>query len=143
MNYLIENILFQIQIISKLCNFISHYRSPSQTVNNFDSFLDNLKSNLDTGYDVKQVIKYNIYITTKFSYGCSHNPSLHLSCHHQIVYAKFSLKIHYPLPYEREVWHFQKADIYLMRRAINEFNWERDFFNLNINEMVTVFNYNY
>ena len=68
------------------------------------------------------------------------HPSLHASCHHQIVYAKFNLKIHYPPPYEREVWHFQKADINLIRKAMNEFNWERAFFNLNINEMVSVFN---
>ena len=56
------------------------------------------------------------------------HPSLHASCHHQIVYAKFNLKIHYPPPYEREVWHFQKADINLIRRAVNEFNWEMAFF---------------
>ena len=65
------------------------------------------------------------------------HPSLHASCHHQIVNAKFNLK---PPPYEREVWHFQKADINLIRRAMNEFNWERSFFNLNKNEMVYVFN---
>ena len=66
--------------------------------------------------------------------------SLHVSCHHQIVYAKFTLKIHYLPPYEREVWHFQKADTNLVRRAMNDFNWERAFFNLNTNEMVSVFN---
>ena len=65
--------------------------------------------------------------------------SLRASCHHQIVYAKFNLKIQNPPPYEREVWHFQKADINLIRRAMNEFNWERAFFNLNINEMLSVF----
>ena len=65
------------------------------------------------------------------------HPSLHASCHHQIVNAKFNLK---PPPYEREVWHFQKADINLIRRAMNEFKWERAFFNLNINETVSVFN---
>ena len=68
------------------------------------------------------------------------HPSLHTSCHHQIVYAKFNLKVHYPPPYKREVWRFQKADINLIRRAMNQFNWEGDFFNLNINEMVPVFN---
>ena len=68
------------------------------------------------------------------------HPSLHASCHRQIVYAKFNLKIYYPPPCEREVWHFQKADINLIRRAMNKFNWERAFFNLNINEMVSVFN---
>ena len=60
--------------------------------------------------------------------------------HHQIVYAKFNLKINYPPPYEREVWHFQKADINLIRRVMNEFNWERALFNLDINEMVSVCN---
>ena len=45
--------------------------------------------------------------------------SLHASCHHQIVYAKFNLKIHYPPPNEREVWHLQKADTNLTRRAMN------------------------
>ena len=34
--------------------------------------------------------------------------SLHQNCHHQIVFAKFSLKVHYPPPYKREVWHFKK-----------------------------------
>ena len=29
--------------------------------------------------------------------------SLHKNCHHQIIYAKFNLKIYYPPPYEREI----------------------------------------
>ena len=45
------------------------------------------------------------------------HPSLHEDCHHQIVYAKFNLKIHYPPTYEREIGHFQKADINLIRRG--------------------------
>ena len=45
-NYLSESILFELQIGSKICNFISLYRSPSQTADNFDSFLDNLKFKL-------------------------------------------------------------------------------------------------
>ena len=66
------------------------------------------------------------------------HPSLHASCQHQIVYAKFNSKIHYLPPYERGVWHFEKADINLIRMAMNEFNWERAFFSLNINDMVFV-----
>ena len=50
-NYLRESILFELQIGSKICNFISLYRSPSQTADNFVSFLDNLKLNLDTMTD--------------------------------------------------------------------------------------------
>ena len=47
MNCLSESTLFELQIGSKICNFISLYRSPSQTADNFDSFLDNLKLNVD------------------------------------------------------------------------------------------------
>ena len=31
--------------------------------------------------------------------------SLLANCHHHITFTKFDLKIHYPPPYEREVWH--------------------------------------
>ena len=51
MNYLSECILFQFQIGSTICIFVSVYRSPSQTADNFDSFLDNLKLNLDAVTD--------------------------------------------------------------------------------------------
>ena len=37
--------------------------------------------------------------------------SLYSNCHHHITFAKFNLKTHYPPPYEREVWHYQKANI--------------------------------
>ena len=50
-NYLSESILFQLQIGSKICNFISLYWSHSQTADSFDSFLDNLKLNLDAMTD--------------------------------------------------------------------------------------------
>ena len=38
------------------------------------------------------------------------HPSFHTSCHHQIIYAKFQLKIYYPPPYEREIWHYEAAN---------------------------------
>ena len=31
------------------------------------------------------------------------HPSLHPNCHHQVIYAKFNLKVYYPPAYEREV----------------------------------------
>ena len=31
------------------------------------------------------------------------HPSLHLNCPHQIVYAKFNVKIHFPPTYEQEI----------------------------------------
>ena len=50
-NYLSGNILFELQIASRIYNFIFLYWSPSQTVNNFDSFLDGLKLNSDAMTD--------------------------------------------------------------------------------------------
>ena len=53
-------------------------------------------------------------------------PSLHTSCHHQIIYAKFKLKIYYPLPYEREIWHYEAANTNAIKNAISEFFWGKE-----------------
>ena len=37
--------------------------------------------------------------------------SLHENCHHQLVFTKFNLKVLYPPPYKREVWHFNKSNV--------------------------------
>ena len=42
--------------------------------------------------------------------------SLHPNCHHQIVFAKISLKIYYPPPYKRKTWHYD-----LIRRSMDQF----------------------
>ena len=68
------------------------------------------------------------------------HPSLHPNCHHQIVFAKFNLDIVCPPPYEREIWHYQKANIDLIKRAINSFDWEEAFSNIDIDKMVSIFN---
>ena len=65
--------------------------------------------------------------------------SLHQNCHHQIIYAKFNLKVLYSPPYEREIWHYQRANIHQIQRAIEQFSWEKSFINININE-VSLFN---
>ena len=66
--------------------------------------------------------------------------SLHLNCHHQIIFAKFNLHIVYPPPYLREIWHYREANTRLIRRVINEFNWERAFSSTNVSEKVDIFN---
>ena len=45
--YLQECINFELNIGGKICNFISLYRSPSQTQDEFEKIIDNLKLNLD------------------------------------------------------------------------------------------------
>ena len=54
-------------------------------------------------------------------------------------FAIFNLKIYYPRPYLTEVWHYKEANADLIKRAINNFNWEKAFPNTNINEKVSLF----
>ena len=68
------------------------------------------------------------------------HPSLRPNCHHQIVFAKFNLDIVCPPPYEREIWHYQKANIDLIKREINSFDWEKAFSTIDTNKMVSIFN---
>ena len=68
------------------------------------------------------------------------HPSLHPNCHHQIIYAKFNLEVIYPPPYAREVWHYQDSNVDLIRRSINEFDWDRAFANKHVDEKVLIFN---
>ena len=66
------------------------------------------------------------------------NSSLHPNCHYQIIYAKFNLKVHYPLPYAREVSRHKEMDTDLIPRSIEMFNWNRAFTNSNVNDMVDI-----
>ena len=51
--------------------------------------------------------------------------SLYPYCHHQIIFAKFDLRIFCPHLYERNVWCYRQAKIDLIRRAIYNFEWNR------------------
>ena len=62
------------------------------------------------------------------------HPSLHTSCHHQIIYPKFQLKIYYPPPYEREIWHYEAANTNAIKKCYSEFFWERAFENRSTDE---------
>ena len=50
--------------------------------------------------------------------------SLNENCH-QLVYAKFNLKVWYTPPYDREIWHYQHANINQIKRAIEQFPREK------------------
>ena len=65
------------------------------------------------------------------------HPSLHPNCHHQVIYAKFNLKVHYPPPCERVVWHYKEADADLSRRSIEMFDWDKAFTNGNVKIWLT------
>ena len=68
------------------------------------------------------------------------HPFLHPNCHHQIIFAKFNLKIYYQPPYLRKVWYYKEANADLIKRAVNNFNWKKAFSNPNINDKVSLFN---
>ena len=52
------------------------------------------------------------------------HPTLHGNCHHQIIFSKFNLMIEYPPPYEWLVWHYKKANIDSIQKALKQINWK-------------------
>ena len=66
--------------------------------------------------------------------------SLHPNCHHQIVFGEINLKICYPPPYERESCHYEKANVDLIRRSIDQFSWDNRFSNIDVNQKIHLFN---
>ena len=67
-------------------------------------------------------------------------PSIHQSCHHQIVFAKVNLKIFYPPPYTRRIWDYSNTNYEAINNAIDGFDWEKAFSNVNVHTQVKLFN---
>ena len=67
------------------------------------------------------------------------HPSLYEKRHHQIIFAKISLKIDFPLPYERTLWYYSKADSISINRCIHQLDWLNAFSGRNIDEQVNFF----
>ena len=61
-------------------------------------------------------------------------------CHHNIIHGK--IDIHVPLPpaYVREVWDYNKANVENIKKAVSNFNWNRAFENLSVDEKVELLN---
>ena len=49
--------------------------------------------------------------------------SLNANAHHQIVFAKFNERIHYPPPFERHVSHYKYANTARIKNVLGSFNW--------------------
>ena len=149
-HYLQECVNFEIMIGDKLYRFVSLYRSPNQSQDDFESFAKNFELNIDavaannpfltvvlgdfniksnlwfkgnkTSYEgskidaitsqfrLQQLINKPTHLAAdssscidliftsqlKLVMESGVHSSLHPNCHHQITYAKFNLKIHYP-----------------------------------------------
>ena len=65
---------------------------------------------------------------------------LHQNYHHQMVIAKFSVEVHYPPPDEGELWHFKKANVFHIKRAINGISLERSFADSDKSDKIYLFN---
>ena len=56
------------------------------------------------------------------------------------MYVKFGLKIFYPPPYEKRVWHYKYANTTQIKNALASFNWEQALSNSSINKKISVLN---
>ena len=94
-------------------------------------------------FNAPTYILNNSSLCVDLSFNCQPNlliesgvhPSCHPSCYHRISYAKFNLDLVYSLSYERKICHHQKVNIDLIKRAINTFNWERPFPNIDVDKI--------
>ena len=155
-DYLNECVRFELLVGDTLCNFITLYRSPSQSQDLFEPFEENFELYLESAVQNNPFLvvlrgdfnakssnwcKHDItttegkvieHISSQFGLhqlinGPTHilessscidviftsqpnlitesgvHPSLHPNSHHQIIFAKFNLEIHYPPPYFRDV----------------------------------------
>ena len=66
--------------------------------------------------------------------------SLDHFCHHQIIYCKVNFRIPSPTPYERKIWHFNRANTAAIKRSIISFPCSRHLsLNTDSNWQVKVF----
>ena len=66
-------------------------------------------------------------------------PSLQPNCHHQLVFAKLDLSFYYPLPCERIVCHYNRANADLIRRVIDMFDWDKVLRINDVDKQVVIF----
>ena len=67
--------------------------------------------------------------------------SLDSFCHHQIIYCKVNFRIPPPTPFERTIWHFNRANRAAIKRSMTNFPWSQHLnINTNPNWQVKTFN---
>ena len=44
-------------------------------------------------------------------------------CHHQIIYCKVNIRVPPPLPFDRKIWHFNRANSAAIKRCMTNFPW--------------------
>ena len=56
---------------------------------------------------------------------CGTRASLDSYCHHQLIYCKVNFRIPPPPPFERKIWHFNRANTAAIKRSMNSFPWHQ------------------
>ena len=127
-----ECLNFSLSVYGKQCNITLIYLSPSQSSEEFDTFLSNFEFLLDYIANPNPFVSIiigafnarsnNWCFSDKTTYEGKKLESLISQCgfkqvisdpthiYHQLIHAKFNLKIFYAPPYERVVWHYQDAN---------------------------------
>ena len=66
--------------------------------------------------------------------------SLDQLCHHEIIYCRVNFRIPPPLPFERKIWHFNRANTAAIKRSMTNFPWRQHLrLNLDPNWQVKTF----
>ena len=129
-------------------------RSTNWWKNDLSTFEGTQVDSLTTSYSLSQIISDPTHILPNSS-SCIDliftnqpnmvtesgiHPSSHPKCYHQIIFAKLDLRVEYPRLYQCLIWDYKNADIPLLNRAINIFDWRNSFEGKNVHEQVYVFN---
>ena len=87
-----------------------------------------IKKNSSTCIDLLFTSQTNFIIESDVNF------SLYPNCHHEIWFNNF-----FRPPYERNIWHYKQANAELIRRAIDNFDWNRALDNVSPNRQVSLF----
>ena len=60
--------------------------------------------------------------------------SMFKKCHHNIIHGKIDIRVPLPPVYVREAWDYNKANVENIKKAVSNFNWNRAFENLSVDE---------
>ena len=66
--------------------------------------------------------------------------SVFKKCHHNIIHGKIDIRVPLPPVYVCKVWDYHKANIENIKEAVSNFNWNRAFKNLSVDEKVELLN---
>ena len=68
---------------------------------------------------------FDLVVTDQLNFiqGSGTRTSLDSYCHHQIIHCKVNFRILPPPPFERKIWHFNRANPFAIRRSMSRFPW--------------------